>query len=386
MKIAFYCQHVLGIGHFQRSLTLCQALINRGHTVSLILGGPEVEVKDPSISTFQLPGLKMDAEFGGLIPCAPGKDLDEVKDLRRSMLYSFFEEERPEVFITELYPMGRKAFRFELDPVLGAIKCGSLAPTLCCSSVRDILVEKKTGKEAFEARAVKTLNNYFHGLLIHADPQVIQIDETFDSADEIKIPYQYTGFIAPLQSEDESPQTPISTPDKPIVIASIGGGNVGGELLEAVVSAAQLADSSYHLKIFCGKYSDIKLYKDLKKFESENITVETFTDQFSTEIAQADLSISMAGYNTCMNILQAGIPALLFPFAQNREQRLRVEKLSQATSMTLLNESDLPPHRLNNLIKEQLAAPKFSSTIDLHGAHHSALQIEKWFKEFSRYA
>ena len=385
MKIAFYCQHVLGIGHFQRSLTLCQALVSRGHSVTLILGGPEIEVTDPSISTFQLPGLKMDAEFGGLIPCTPGKDLGEIKALRQSMLYSFFERERPEVFITELYPMGRKAFRFELDPVLKAMKSGTLAPALCCSSVRDILVEKKTGKEAFEARAVKTLNSYFHGLLIHADPEVIRLHETFDSADQINIPCHYTGFIAPLRSGDED-ATPLSTPDKPVVIASIGGGNVGSHLLHAIACAAQRADNAYHLKIFCGKYSEVAFYNDLKSFESKNITVETFTDHFSAEIAGANLSISMAGYNTCMNIIQAGIPALLLPFAQNREQRLRVEKLSAVSSMALLSESDLTPHRLNTLIKEQLIAPKYNNTIDLHGAHNSVLQVENWYKEFSQYA
>ena len=29
MKVSFYCQHVLGIGHFHRSLELCKALAAR---------------------------------------------------------------------------------------------------------------------------------------------------------------------------------------------------------------------------------------------------------------------------------------------------------------------------------------------------------------------
>ena len=43
----------------------------------------------------------------------------------------------------ELYPFGRKAFRFELDPVLEGIRDRSLGPCRVVCSLRDVLVEKK---------------------------------------------------------------------------------------------------------------------------------------------------------------------------------------------------------------------------------------------------
>ena len=45
MKIVFYCQHVLGVGHFFRSLEICRALA--GHEVILVTGGPRFEVQLP---------------------------------------------------------------------------------------------------------------------------------------------------------------------------------------------------------------------------------------------------------------------------------------------------------------------------------------------------
>ena len=45
MKIVFYCQHVLGIGHFFRSLEICRAL--HRHRVILVTGGPAIGIEPP---------------------------------------------------------------------------------------------------------------------------------------------------------------------------------------------------------------------------------------------------------------------------------------------------------------------------------------------------
>jgi len=110
MKVSFYCQHVLGIGHFHRSLEICKALAAH-HPTTLILGGPPVPVDHEDIKTLILPGLEMDPDFQTLVPCDPAMILAEVKEKRRELLFTHLQEEQPDVFVTELYPFGRKAFR-----------------------------------------------------------------------------------------------------------------------------------------------------------------------------------------------------------------------------------------------------------------------------------
>jgi predicted glycosyltransferase len=66
------------------------------------------------------------------------------------------------------------------------------------------------------------------------------------------------------------------------------------------------------------------------------ILVSRFTPDFLSYLEAADLSVSMAGYNTCMNILAAKTPAIVWPFSQNREQRLRAERLAQKAPFTVL--------------------------------------------------
>jgi predicted glycosyltransferase len=155
MKIVFYCQHVLGVGHFFRSLEICRALA--GHEVTLVTGGPRFEVKLPShVCELRLPELGMDPEFKQLL-AAPGDDIETVTRVRQARLLALFEAERPELFVVELYPFGRKAFRFEIDPVLQAIAEGGRAACGVVCSVRDILVEKRMPAE-HEAWVVAVLN------------------------------------------------------------------------------------------------------------------------------------------------------------------------------------------------------------------------------------
>lgn len=381
MKIAYYCQHVLGIGHFHRSLEICRALAKR-HTVTLILGGPKVEVHGPEITLFHLPGLHMNAEFKHLEPCDTTRTLGEVKAERQHLLHDFFQRWQPDVFLTELYPFGRKAFRFELDPVLTDLQNNNLPPCRCYASVRDILVERIDDRQKFEQRAVTTLNSLFDGLLIHSDPAIIPLDRTFGRMADIQVPVAYTGFVSrQLSSGDKRLRNNLRlAPDTKLIVASIGGGNVGGELLLAALQACATLPlgHNHHLQIFTGPYCDRQVVDALQRKQSAQVSIEQFAENFPDWLQAADLSISMAGYNTCMNILQAGVPALVYPFGQNREQLLRAKQLQKKAAMEILAPIDLQPVRLAEKIAAMLDVPRSANRINLNGAAESVQIIESW--------
>lgn len=382
MKIAYYCQHVLGIGHFHRSLEICRVLAER-HQVTLILGGPDVSVDNPDISIYQLPGLKMDARFNNLAPCDTALSLEEVKAQRAELLFTWFQQNRPDVFLVELYPFGRKAFRFELDPVLRGIRDQTLPHCRCFVSLRDILVERPDDQEKFEARIIKTLNNYFDGLLLHADKKVITLGETFSRMDDINIPTFYTGFITresnKRERRDLRQSLNIHEKDK-LIVVSIGGGNVGHELVEAAIQGFPLVtDTRCRMQLFTGPYFPEESFSRLQATLPDKVCLSRFTDQFPDWLLAADLSISMAGYNTCMNLLAAGIPALVYPFAQNREQRYRVEKLQKFGTFRILEEHELAAALLAETIEQHVSLPRYRCTVRLDGAK----QTRTWLEDVS---
>ena len=384
MKIIFYCQHVLGIGHLFRSLEICKALSD--HRVILVTGGPPVDISKPAhVSEYRLPELQMDQAFRGLFSSQQNVALDQIKMERQKRLYALFENENPDIFVIELYPFGRKAFRFELEPILHAIKEKSVSSCAVFSSVRDILVEKEN-QAKHEARVVKSLNSYFDAVLVHSDPRLFVLEETFDRFSEVKIPVAYTGFIAPKPVNESRAKIRnhlgIGENEK-LIVVSTGSGSVGSLLLESVVKAFALLhlQSSCYLRVLTGPFIEKKKLDDLQNLTSDRVVVETFTSNFLAYLAGADLSISMAGYNTTMNILVARTPALVWPFPQNREQRMRAEKLADLGVLEVLRDQDLEPDHLAGAMALALSRhPPQALGFDLDGAANTAKWINTWAK------
>ena len=382
MKIVVYCQHVLGVGHLHRAIELCRAFT--GHRVILVTGGPPVDVKLPShVHPVQLPALRMDANFGGLSAVDTQLDLADVKRHRQELLQGLFLEEKPDCLITELYPFGRKAFRFELDPLLDTIKNGNDLLCGVFSSVRDILVEKDNAAK-HEARVVKLLNRYFDGVLIHSDPRLVRLEETFGRFNEIKAPLIYTGYIAshpPPGARDYLRRKLEMAENDILVVASAGGGQVGMKLLQATVRAVNLIEGQVPLKlvVFTGPFMAPDDRRQLKEIAADRTAVETFSNEFLSYLAAADLSISMGGYNTTMNILSTQVQALVLPFAQNREQYLRARRLAARQALTLLADEDLASDRLASKITAAIERPMRTRNIfDLDGAAATVRWIERW--------
>ena len=380
MKIVHYCQHVLGVGHVHRSMELCRALATR-HEVTLITGGGPVTNMPSEFKHYQLPGLMMDTSFKNLTPYDSTKNLEEVKNLRKKQLLNFFLEFRPDVFIIELYPFGRKAFRFELDPILEEIQRGSLTTCRVFCSLRDILVER-ADKESFEHRIISTLNEHFDGLLIHGEEDFIPLHLTFSRMEDIDTPVEYTGYVTQVGQAKSRAEVRknFSIPENvQLLVASVGGGNVGSELLFNLAQAFKyINNSTYFLKIFTGPYTSADDLSKLKKLSTETLSVDSFSPNFQDWLKAADLSVSMAGYNTTMNILSAGIPALVYPFTQNHEQSLRIERLSDLVPITKLDKGDLKAETLAAHIEQQLLEHQFISPVSLNGSINTLKIVEKW--------
>jgi len=365
----FHCQHVLGIGHFFRAMEVARAL--HRHEVLFVEGGeplPGFETP-PHVERAFLPPLMMDADFQGL-HTARG-DVEIIRNERREQLLALFQRFRPEVLIIELFPFGRKRFGYEILPLLDVIREHALAVRVVCS-LRDILVEKQD-VAAYEERVVSTINRYFHLLLVHTDPRVVSLDETFARLGDFRIPVEYTGFVARHVERHAAPHV-----GKTLVAAS-GGGKVGADLLVATVRALRLLpETDLRLRVFLGPFMesrDRQTLADLAR-DDARVALLPFSMDYASELAAADLSISMAGYNTCMDILSTGVHALVYPFRQNREQALRANRLKSLGLLKVIE--DLTDSSLAAVIRTALDGPSAAPVLapDLGGAAKSALLVE----------
>ena len=393
MRVVHYCQHVLGMGHFFRSLEIDKALVN--HDVTLITGGTPLAITYPEhVNVVELPPLSMDESFGtfvhtdeaGNTRALTDSEITSIQQKRTRMLCDTLKELQPDVFLVELFPFGRKRFSFELIPALELAKRGALGNMRTVCSVRDILVEK-SAPQKFEKRVVSILNTYFDCVLVHTDPNVITLDATFNKLDELAIPVHNTGYITPLPytSPAETPQNqPSMMTDVPFILGSIGSGSVYPELMENLVKASILLanDLEHTLLVSTGPFMNPE-YKERVKMlsnDQQHITVTEFIPDFVDHLCTADLSVSMAGYNTTMNLLAVNTFGLVFPFDQNREQRMRSTSLERFGVMKVLEQKDISPRTLSALLQTYLQEQPVQykqHTIDLSGAQKSVELLEQ---------
>ncbi|MDD3619106.1 MAG: glycosyltransferase [Desulfobulbaceae bacterium] len=381
MTVLIYCQHVLGIGHLFRTLEIARAL--RGHRVVLVLGGPPVTVPMPShVRTVQLPGLEMDAAFSALLPVDRAMELETVKRQRRDQLLRIAGELQPDVLLIELFPFGRNNFSFELLPLLEAVRGSRMPRCRVVSSVRDILVEKQDPRK-FEQRVIDRLNRLFDAVLVHGDPAVISLDQTFSRMEDIRIPVVYTGYVCRRASRDEGRRLRLELglgAGEKLLVASAGSGSVGHPLLLAAVQAVRHLAFPSRLYVFTGPYMDAGKVAELRRQAPANVVIERFAENFPLWLAAADLSLSMGGYNTTMDVLASGTPGLIYPFSQNREQRLRVEHLARIAGLGLLEDRQLDPPLLAGQIRLLLGSKPHRPRVRLDGAEFTGKWLEQWIR------
>jgi len=382
-RVFFYVQHLLGIGHLKRAATLASALAAAGLEVTFASGGPAVAgIAPEGVRLVQLPPASAaDLGFRNLVDDA-GRAVDEAwKKRRAAALMDAWREANADVLLIELFPFGRRQMRFELLPLLEAARAATPRPVIV-SSVRDILGGgQKDPKKQDEMLA--TFESYFDHVLVHSDPELVTFDRTFRHAAGLGARLHYTGFISDRLAASSRGETTVGTGE---VIVSAGGGAVGMPLLRAAILARQLTrlnDRTWRViaGINCSG-PDYEELVDLAQAEGgDGIVIERFRPDFPSLIANCELSISQAGYNTLMDILQAGARAVVVPFAEGgeTEQGLRARLFAERGMVEVVPESGLAPAAVAAAANRAARRPGMPAALaNLDGAAQSAALVAKW--------
>ncbi len=358
--VMIYVQHLLGIGHLVRAGALARAFADAGWACHLVSGGrPWPDLDFAGAQFHQLPPLiSQDANFSGLVTATGEAASDAFLAARAKQLRALFNHIAPDVLIVEHYPFGRRQMRFELTPLLAAAR----ARCLIVCSVRDILVTRTAARHA-EARDI--LLAAFDLVLVHGDREFVALDETFPEAAVLGDLIQYTGFLGGAAPAPAKPNNEI--------IVSAGGGAVGLRLERAAMAAARQWTRGEAWRLLIGANRPDSAIRDLAEDAPPNLCVERARPDFRQLLAGAAASVSQAGYNTVMDILAAGAPAVLVPFAsqQETEQTLRAEKLAALGLAVHLPETTLTPGLLQAAVEKAMAMSRSKNMFALDGAARS---------------
>ncbi len=325
-----------------------------------------------------IPAIKTDTEFQKLQPVDISLNLEEVKLRRTEQILNVFETFKPDILILEMFPFGRRRFSFELIPLLEKAKA---AGTKIVSSLRDIVVNQND-RQRHEEKVCNLIDRYFDLLLVHGDPKFIRLEEIFDRVDDLNCQICYTGYV----TQSLSPIAPIHL-QKPLILATVGGGRFGHDLLECLVKTAPLLKERipHQIQIFTGPFMPEETFNKLQDLAiaHSNIQIERYTPQLLTYMQQADLSISMCGYNTTMNILNTGVRAMMMAFtgSDDREQAIRLQKLAELGIAKAISPEDLQPEKLAPQIINYLQQQPIEWKFDFNGVENTCACLQSLVRE-----
>jgi predicted glycosyltransferase len=372
-RVFFYVQHLLGVGHLYRAFRIAHGLREGGFEVLLVLGGIPVEGLDQTgLEVVQLAPLKAGTGgFSELVTPDGAAAGPAFKEARRRELLAAFERASPDVLLIEAFPFGRRQMRFELLPLLDAARARRPRP-LIVSSIRDILQESAKPGRAEETVAL--LRTCFDHVIVHGDPRLVALGETFPLAGEIAAMTSYTGMVAP--PAPPARLAAAGTVSAPEVVVSAGGGAVGRELIRAAMAAKPLSrlSSARWLVVTGPNIADRELEALGHAGSLVDVAVERFVPDLARVLADAHLSISQAGYNTVADILVARCRAVLVPFAAGgeTEQTRRATLLEQRGLCVVVPEAALSARSLADAADRAMALPPPGLEVDLGGAAGTA--------------
>jgi predicted glycosyltransferase len=375
--ILIHCQYVYGIGHFVRSVELARAL-SRSFDVVLLNGGEPVPnyVLPPAVRCVQLPAIYKREQLDALIPVDPSMSLDACLAARRALIEAVVGELAPAIVITEHFPFGLLFEAEAMAMIAHARRVKPRARIVC--SVRDVIESARGGRR--DAHICEILNAEYDMVLVHGDPRIVPFTASFPMAAEIRIPLAHTGYIV----RAPAPRAPAS--GAPILLASVGGGRMGEELLDAAIDAHAIAARRWphRLVVFAGAFqADVQRLRARACDDAPaQVRIHAFDDaHYRATLSMAAGLVCMGGYNTLLEAVASGLPALVYQrhfHGDNHEQALRVQLFDACGLIRAMGPEDLPPERMAaRLLAFAATGARADTVVGIDGAERARQLLER---------
>lgn len=373
-SVCIYVQHLLGVGHLRRAARIAAALGQAGLRVTLLSGGlPDQGIDMGETSLVQLPPLRsLDASFKTLVDGQDRPINPAWKARRRDQLLREFDYVQPKALLLETFPFGRRQMRFELIPLLQQAHTLAPRPLIVCL-VRDIVQQRRKSSHIDET--VELVQKYFDLVLVHGDPNFLRFSESFPLAQLFEDKLHYTGFVA----AEPPPPNATDTNGDGEVLVSAGGGAVGEGFLSTALQARPLTQwHDRRWRFLMGSQTPVQGVRRLQEAAPPGVVVEHFRPDFQHLLGKCGVSVSQAGYNTVMDLMQTRARAVIVPFAAagETEQTQRAAALMELGLAQVVSEQELTPARLAQAIDLAGSLPKPSPPrFDFGGARNSVRVI-----------
>lgn len=327
-RVLLYSHDTFGLGHLRRNLAIAQHLLSRRprFEVALLTGSP-VASSWPVPEGLQIhqmpPVVKIGAEQ---YACRDGvMTFPQVKAAREAVILETIVRFKPDAFLVDHAPAGMKG---EILPALAFLR-QRMRATQIVLGLRDILDAGETVRALWrEQETYDVLKTFYDRILVYGSQHLFNVVAEYGLTHDLAGKLTYCGHIA--HARTESAADPMAEP--PYTLVTVGGGGDGYDVIQAYLRAIELVPTPWPTIIVSGPLMPAAQQNALVEAVAGRTDIEIIpvTTKMSQLIRNAELIVSMAGYNTTVEILAARKHAILVPRpAPRAEQRLRAAMLAK---------------------------------------------------------
>lgn len=393
-KLVVYSHDTFGLGNIKRMLAITQQLLDTIPDLSVLLISGS-----PVIHHFSLPEKRFDYLK---LPCLGrtvkgeytvkrlGTQFDELVAVRTQIIQATVANFDPDIILVDKKPRG---IADELLPTLELVR-GKSKQTQVVLLLRDILDDPETTSRIWlNNDYFRSIERYYNSILVMGEPKVFDVGKEYRFPESAVKKLEYCGYTRRPRSDIGLELTKLFPQgERPRVLVTAGGGEDGFELLKTYLTGISINNDSGGVTsiIVTGPEMSMQNRNEIYQTSArlEHVQTIEFTPNLMEYMRNADLIISMAGYNTIVEILSMNKRAVVVPRVKPvHEQLIRAKRLEQLGLLTCVSPTELTPQRLLSAVSDQLsmrAAPIDSvRSINFNGLPNLTGQFKRLFDDCS---
>jgi predicted glycosyltransferase len=358
LRIAIYSQDGQGLGHMRRTSHIAWKILQMRPDITILT------LSDSRLGQFFETSPRHDyLKLPSIVKVGPGDwraanlslSSAEIFTMRKELIRSALLSFSPDIFLVDHMPHGAMG---ELIPGLEALHEQAVPPKVVLG-LRDILdapdvLEKRWQEEG----AYAAIEQFYTRVLIYGMREVFSVAEKYHFSAAAANITRYSGYVCSPFRHQRKPglhaQYMAGMPgETKLIVAMAGGGADAYPMMRTILDALPLVQKSQRcvLVLITGPFMPANMTWEINQLARQApVHVIESVDNTLDFIAESDLVISMAGYNSCTEILQTHKPAILIPRSgPSAEQRTRAE-LFAARQWIDAADPEVNPEQLAGLI------------------------------------
>ena len=372
LRVLLYSHDSVGLGHLRRNLAIASEITATFENASvMIVTGSSCAtqfVLPRNTDLIKIPTITKN-DRGEYVTCSFGGSLQVTLAFRSKMILEAFRSFEPRLVIVDHQLTGLKG------EAMAMLREARARQTLLFFGMRDVKDGAEAVRRAWDnADSRWALNECYDQVCVYGMQEVFDPREVYAPLLDTVRRCDFTGFIVRPEKLVVARRAPRA---RKKVLVIFGGGVDGAQRAEQYLQALANTPAHWDSLIVTGPMMEPGVIRGLTDKAQKiqpigSVKIKRFHRNIPRLLRKVDAVVSMAGYNSCAEILQSGVPAVLMPRSFPREEQLiRAMRMAKLGWVSAMPQANPDPEYIFDAVERALETSRTGSPqADLNGLNN----------------